>query len=65
MKKSRFTESRNIGILKDLKAGEKARTLYRNHGISEVTLYNWRSKYGVFKSALCAYSGTLKTRLAD
>jgi putative transposase len=46
MKKSRFTESQIIGILKELKAGEKAATLCRKHGISEATLYNWRSKYG-------------------
>jgi putative transposase len=46
MKKSRFTESQIIGILKELRAGEKAATLCRRHGISEATLYNWRSKYG-------------------
>jgi putative transposase len=46
MKKSRFTESQVIGILKELKAGEKAATLCRKHGISEATLYNWRLKYG-------------------
>jgi putative transposase len=45
MRKSRFSEAQIIGILKELKAGKKAATLCREHGISETTLYNWRSKY--------------------
>lgn len=46
MRKSRFSEAHIVGILKELKAGEKPATLCRKHGISEATLYNWRSKYG-------------------
>jgi putative transposase len=45
MGKSRFGEARIIGILKELKAGKKSATLCREHGISEATLYSWRSKY--------------------
>jgi putative transposase len=45
MRKSRFTEGQIVGILKELKAGTKAATLCRKHGISETTLYNWRAKY--------------------
>jgi putative transposase len=45
MRKSRFTEAKIVGILKELKAGKKA-TLCREYGISETTLYNWRAKYG-------------------
>ncbi len=45
MRKSRFTEAQIIGILKELKAGKKAASICRERGISEATLYNWRSKY--------------------
>ena len=46
MRKSRFSEAQIVGILKELKAGSKAADLCRKHGISEATLYAWRSKYG-------------------
>jgi putative transposase len=46
MRKSRFSEAQIVAILKELKAGKKAAALCRECGISEATLYNWRSKYG-------------------
>ena len=46
MKKSRYTEEQIIGILKQHEAGVKAADLCREHGISEATFYNWKSKYG-------------------
>ena len=46
MRKSRFSEAQIVGSLKELKAGSKAADLCRKHGISEATLYAWRSKYG-------------------
>lgn len=46
MKKSRFTEEQIIGILKQHEAGRKINELAREHGVSEATLYTWKSKYG-------------------
>ena len=46
MKPRRFTEEQIIGILKQAQAGMKIVDLCRTHGISDVTFYNWRSKYG-------------------
>ena len=46
MKRSRFTEEQIIGILKEHRAGLPAAELCRKHGISNATLYTWRSKYG-------------------
>ena len=46
MKKSRFTESQIIAILKETDAGVKVEDVCRKHGISSATYYNWKSKYG-------------------
>ena len=46
MKKSRFSEEQIIGILKQWEAGRKVAELAREQGVSEATLYSWKSKYG-------------------
>ena len=45
MKGSRFTEEQIIGILKEWEAGIGVLELARKYGISDKTLYNWKSKY--------------------
>ena len=46
MKRSRFTDEQIIGILKEQEAGAKTVDVCRKHGVSDVTFYKWKSKYG-------------------
>lgn len=46
MKKSRHTEEQIITTVKQMEAGRKAKELARELGVSEATLYAWKSKYG-------------------
>ena len=46
MKKSRFSESQIIAILKQGEAGTPVPELCREHGMSSALFYKWRSKYG-------------------
>ena len=46
MKRSRFSETQIVSILKEADAGKKVKDICRRHGISDATYYNWKSKYG-------------------
>jgi len=46
MKKKRFTEAQIVSILHQQKVGKSVKDISREHGISEATFYNWKSKYG-------------------
>ena len=46
MKKTRHTEEQIIGALKQMEAGRKVSEMARELGVSEATLYTWKSKYG-------------------
>jgi putative transposase len=45
MKKSKFTESQIIGILRQQESGKTIKDICREHGISQPTFYQWKSKY--------------------
>lgn len=46
MKKSKFSESQIVAILKQTERGVKVADICREHGISNATYYQWKSKYG-------------------
>jgi putative transposase len=46
MKKTRFTEARIMGVLRQAEGGVPVAELCREHGISSTTFYKWRAKYG-------------------
>lgn len=46
MKKTRYSEEQIIGVLKQMEAGRKVSDLAREIGVSEGTLYVWKSKFG-------------------
>lgn len=54
MKKSRFTESQIISILKQAETGTPVPELCREHGMSSALFYRWRSKYGGMDASMMA-----------
>lgn len=46
MRKSKFSETQIVGILKDAESGMPVADLLRKHGVSKATFFKWRSKYG-------------------
>jgi putative transposase len=46
MKKTRFTESQILSILKEAESGLTISELCRKHGVGESTFYHWRNKFG-------------------
>lgn len=45
MKKSKFTEAQIIKILGEQQQGKAVGDICREHGISQPTFYQWKSKY--------------------
>jgi putative transposase len=45
MKKSRFTDTQIVKILKEVESGQLVKEVCREYGISDATYYNWKAKY--------------------
>ncbi|XUD93955.1 Low calcium response locus protein S [Oleidesulfovibrio alaskensis] len=54
MKKSRYTDSQILNILKQAENGVPIPELCREHGMSSATFYKWRAKYGGMDASLMA-----------
>ncbi len=54
MKKSRYTDSQIMDVLKRVEAGLAVPDLCRELGISVATFYKWRSKYGGMDTSMMA-----------
>ncbi len=72
MKKTKHSEEKMIAAVKQLEAGRSVKELARELGVTDQTLYNWRSKYaGMDVSdakrlrALEEENRRLKTMVAD
>ena len=52
MKKSKFSDSQILSILKQHEAGVPVAQLARDHAVSTALIYQWRSKYGGLDASL-------------
>ena len=60
MKKSRFTDSQIIAVLKQAESGSAVPDLCREHGISSATFYKWRSKFGGMDASMVSQMKALE-----
>ena len=51
MKKSRFTESQIVAMLKRQESGVAVKDICREVGITDQTFYKWKAKYGGMDSS--------------
>ncbi len=54
MKKSRYSDSQVLAILKQAEAGTPVPALCREHGMSSAAFYKWRAKYGGMDASMMA-----------
>jgi putative transposase len=54
MKKSHYSDSQIINILKRAEAGTPVTELCREHGMSDATFYKWRAKFGGMNVSMMA-----------
>ena len=65
MKRKRFTEDQIIAVLREHEAVMKTGDLARKHGISEVTLYNWKGRFGGMDVSMPSGCGRSRIREAS
>jgi putative transposase len=65
MKQSEFTEAQILSILKAQESGRSVADICREHGISQPTFYQWKSKYSGMELAQLKRLKEMKTELAQ
>ena len=65
MKRSRFSETQIVAILKEADAGATVKEVCRRHGISDATFYNWKSRYGGMGASELKRLRAMETELAQ
>lgn len=60
MKKSRFTDSQIMSILKQAEAGTPVAVLCCEHGMSNASFYKWRSRFGGMDASMMTRLKELK-----
>lgn len=62
MKKSRYSDSQILAILKQAEAGTPVPALCREHGMSSALFYKWRAKFGGMDALLMKRMRTRRLR---
>lgn len=65
MKKSKFSETQIIKILKQQESGESVTDICREHGISQGTFYVWKSKYSGMEASQLKQMKDMERELAQ
>ena len=71
MRKSRFTETQIIGMIKEQEAGMPTAEVCRRHGLSPASFYKFKAKYGgmnisdTHRLRACGHSGFPKALISD
>ena len=52
MKKSKFSDTQILSVLKQHEGGVPVAELAREHGVSTALIYQWRAKYGGMDASL-------------
>ncbi|GAA4525709.1 hypothetical protein GCM10023174_10740 [Chelativorans composti] len=60
MKKSRFSETQIMAVLRQAEGGVPVPELCREHGISTASFYKWRAKYGGMDASMMSQMKALE-----
>jgi len=60
MKKSRYSDSQILAIIKQAESGVPISELCREHGMSSASFYKWRAQYGGMDASLMARTKELE-----